>query len=85
MKKRVKFCPRCGAQLNIIDAYCIRCGYNFIGRRGKKLNIGQILIAFIALAAIWIIIRLVLNRPIIPQEVADLVKTTIATFTNKTR
>jgi len=83
MKKKVKFCPRCGTPLNLIDAYCIKCGYSFI-KKSKKLNLGQILAILFFLAMAWIGIRLLLNRPIIPQEIGNFTKSFVYMLTNKT-
>lgn len=73
MQKRGKFCPRCGTSNSISDAYCIRCGYSF-RRKKKKAGLTQILIAILIGIALWIGLRLILKKPIIPTEFIDLVK-----------
>ena len=85
MKKRqkIKFCPRCGTTLNLVDSYCIRCGYSF-RVKNKKLSFFQILTILIVLAVIWIGIRFFLNKPIIPTEIIDFVKGFVFGVTNKT-
>ncbi|VVB83433.1 Uncharacterised protein [uncultured archaeon] len=70
---RGKFCPRCGTQNNVGDAYCIKCGYGFKGRK-KKSSLKSILILIIILAAGWIILRTFLKKPIIPTELIDIIK-----------
>lgn len=76
-----KFCPRCGTQNNFNDAFCIRCGHN-IGRqqKGKKKN--SLLIIILVIIACWIGLRVFLKKPIIPQELIDIIKNFTA---NKTR
>jgi predicted nucleic acid-binding Zn ribbon protein len=73
MKNKVKFCPRCGTPNNLVDAYCIKCGYNFKKRR-KKSGFMQILVVILLIAAAWVGLRLFLKKPIIPTEFIDLVK-----------
>jgi ribosomal protein L40E len=67
-----KFCPRCGAQNNINDAYCIRCGYSFRGK--KKSSSKTILILIIIFLIAWILLRIYLNKSIIPTELIDIIK-----------
>lgn len=73
MQKNTKFCPRCGAQLNGIDSYCIRCGYSF-RKRGKKVGLMQILIVILLVVAGWVGLRMFLKKPIIPTEFIELIK-----------
>ena len=84
MKKKVKFCPRCGAQLNLADSYCIRCGYSFKQRK-KKINLAQIFVVMLVLLGMWCAIRIFLNKPIIPVGVLDFLKTILANPQNKAR
>jgi uncharacterized membrane protein YvbJ len=79
----VKFCPKCGTQNSINDAYCIKCGFNF-SRKAKKQNSNVILLVLILAIGAWIFLRIYLKKPIIPQEAINFVKTTIQAFTNKT-
>ena len=30
-----KFCPVCGNKLELVDTYCVRCGYSFEARAKK--------------------------------------------------
>lgn len=73
MKKRGKFCPKCGARNDIGDSYCIRCGYSF-RKRGKKLNVKSIILLIIILLIAWVVIRILLNQSIIPQGLIDILK-----------
>jgi len=82
MKKKVKFCPRCGTSNNLQDGYCIKCGYSF-KQRGKKSNPAQIFVVLLVLVGLWCAIRIFLKKPIIPTEVLNFVKTLFASFTNK--
>jgi predicted amidophosphoribosyltransferase len=69
-----KFCPKCGAQINLNDTYCTRCGYSFRGRRigGKKSSLKTIIIAVVILAIIWAVIRTLTKQPIIPAGLLNL-------------
>lgn len=80
MRLRKKHCPKCGAMLKPEDGYCIKCGYSF-HRRRKKFDITQLLIGLAIVAAIWIVSRIFLKKPIIPTIVIDLIKNIT---TNKT-
>jgi len=76
-----KFCPRCGAQNNSNDAFCIRCGYNFGGaRRGKKSS--SLIVILIIIIVGWIVLRTFLKKPIIPTEVIDIIKNFTANKTS---
>jgi predicted nucleic acid-binding Zn ribbon protein len=74
MQKNKKYCPRCGALIHAGDAYCIRCGYSFKVRQGKKMNLKTIIIAVVVLLIFWIGIRLITKRPIIPNGIIDFFK-----------
>jgi len=67
-----KFCPKCGTQNNFEDTYCIRCGYNFARR--KKSSFRTLLIIIIIAITAWVLLRLYLNKPIIPTEFIDIIK-----------
>ena len=73
MKNKVKFCPRCGTPNNLVDAYCIKCGYNFKKRR-KKSSFAQLLVIILIMLAAWAGLRIYLGKPIIPTEFIELVK-----------
>jgi ribosomal protein L40E len=73
MPKNKKFCPRCGTQNNIRDAYCIKCGYSF-RRKREKTSLKTILIVLLVIIGGWIALRIYLKQPIIPQEFIDLIK-----------
>ncbi len=72
IKKKKKFCPKCGAGLNEKDKYCINCGYNF--KKRKKIKISKILIYIIIIIILWTVIRLSLGKEIIPQPLVDILK-----------
>ena len=88
MAKRVdktkKFCPTCGTQNNIQDAFCIKCGYSFFKKK-KKIDLKSLVIVLIVLAALWIALRLSLNRPIIPTGLFDLFGKSLNPAQNITR
>jgi len=77
MKKKRKFCPKCGKEVKLKDDYCISCGYSF-KKRKKRFNVRNVLIAVAILVVLWIVIRLVGGNPIIPRPIIDI-------FTNSTR
>ncbi len=76
VKKGVKYCPKCGAELKEEDKFCIKCRYSF-EKRKKKLNLINLIIAIIVILIIWILIRIITKQPIIPQPIVNI-------FTNKT-
>ena len=69
--KTKKFCPACGTQNNIKDAFCIKCGYGFFKKK-KKGNIKSLILVLIVIAIIWVALRLYLKRSIIPEGFSDL-------------
>jgi hypothetical protein len=73
MRSKVKFCPRCGTPNNLVDAYCIKCGYSF-RRRRRKSGFGRILILILIIIAAWVGLRLFLGKPIIPTEFIEIIK-----------
>ena len=68
----LKFCPRCGAQNHVTDTFCIRCGYNFSRRR--RTNWGSIILVLILIIVGWIVLMTFLKKPIVPQELIDMIK-----------
>ncbi len=73
-KQQYKFCPVCGAQLKIEDAYCIRCGYSFDARKKKTrkaIKWRNILIVLLLLAAAYFGLRYYNGQSLIPSSVAD--------------
>jgi len=70
-KKKRKFCPKCGAELKLDDNYCTACGYSF-EKRKKKINLKSVIIAIAILIILWIAIRLILGRPIIPSSLTNI-------------
>ncbi len=65
-----KFCPLCGTQLNIDDAYCTNCGYSFEARhkkRKKAIKWKNILILIIVVLAIYLGYRYYNGQPIFPD------------------
>jgi len=69
--KAKKFCPTCGTQNNAQDAFCIKCGYGFFKKK-KNIDFKSLIIVLIVLAVLWIVLRLSLGRPIIPEGLLDL-------------
>ncbi len=67
MKKHKKFCPKCGTPNDVSDLYCVHCGYSF-KRKKEGLNLKSIIFVIILLLAAWAVIRILLKKPIIPQE-----------------
>jgi len=67
VNKNVKYCPECGTPNEIKSKYCIKCGHDFYEHKKKRLKLSQILLIIIILLILWIITRLVLNKPIIPE------------------
>jgi len=68
-----KYCPVCGAQLQIKDTYCIKCGYSFEQRKKKNKKIKWKNLVFI-LAIILIFyfsLRYFNGQSIIPNSVSD--------------
>ncbi len=76
IKKRGKYCPKCGAKLKQKDQYCTACGYSF-KKRKKELNIRNLIILIIIIIVAWLLIRLISGNPLIPQPLLDI-------FTNNT-
>jgi len=69
-----KFCPVCGAQVKMNDAFCIRCGYSFIKRKEKQrhgIKWSRLIFFLIIIAAIYLGIRYYNGQPIIPSSIAD--------------
>jgi ribosomal protein L40E len=67
-----KFCPKCGVQNGISDAYCINCGFSFIKRKKNKTN--PILLLLLLLIMGWIFYRTFTKQPLIPTELSSLFK-----------
>jgi hypothetical protein len=76
-----KFCPRCGMANNAADAYCMKCGYSFKGTK-KKSSFKTILILLIVLLIGWSVYRIFTGKPVIPDNLLNLVKNMSS---NKTR
>jgi predicted nucleic acid-binding Zn ribbon protein len=66
-KSKEKFCPKCGKKLKPDDKYCIGCGYSFEKRKKKKSSSFLIIITIIVFIILWIIIRLITKKPIMPD------------------
>ncbi|OGJ16835.1 hypothetical protein A3K73_08785 [Candidatus Pacearchaeota archaeon RBG_13_36_9] len=76
IKKGVKYCPQCGAELKAEDKFCLKCGYSF-EKRKKKVNIKRLIIAIIIIIIAWAALRVITGNTIIPQPILNLI-------TNKT-
>ena len=71
-KKVKKYCPKCGKPVKPKDKYCMSCGYSFEKRKGTNLT--KIIAVIIVFLALWIIIRIIVGKSIIPQPIIDLFK-----------
>lgn len=73
MKRDVKkYCPKCGVENNISDAYCINCGFSFVKRKKKKIN--WVLAIILILIFLWIFYTTLTKQALIPEKVTDLLK-----------
>jgi predicted nucleic acid-binding Zn ribbon protein len=70
--KNIKYCPRCGTPNDIKNRYCIKCGYDFYENQKKKLKLKQILLIILVLFVMWVFVRLITNKPIIPEILQSL-------------
>jgi len=72
-KRDHKFCPVCGAQIKLDDAFCTRCGYSFVNRQKSRSGIKwkRILIILIILALIYFGLRYSAGQSIIPLNWQD--------------
>jgi len=70
--KHTKYCPRCGTPNDIKNRYCIKCGYDFYVNKKKKLKLKQVLLIILSLLLMWIITRILVNKPIIPEILQSL-------------
>ena len=68
-----KYCPRCGTQNNISDAYCIKCGFAFVSRR-KRSGFGVFLTILILAIVAWFFYRTLMKQPLIPEEMSSILK-----------
>ncbi len=68
-----KFCPRCGMQNNLQDAYCIRCGFAF-KTRARKSKLNPIIMLIILLIIGWVFYRTFTKQDLIPTELLNLTK-----------
>jgi hypothetical protein len=73
MLKGSKFCPKCGTANNASDAFCIKCGYSF-RKSGKKSSFKTLFILVVLLAVGWVGYRIFTGKPIIPDNLLNLVK-----------
>jgi predicted nucleic acid-binding Zn ribbon protein len=71
INKNIKYCPQCGTPNEVQNRYCIRCGYEFYKKK-NKLGLKQILIIIITLTILWCAVRIILNKPIIPDLLKEL-------------
>jgi predicted nucleic acid-binding Zn ribbon protein len=76
IKKGVKYCPQCGAELKEEDKFCTKCNYSF-EKRKKKIKWKSLIIAIIIILLFWIVIRIITGKNIIPTQILNI-------FTNKT-
>jgi predicted nucleic acid-binding Zn ribbon protein len=76
IKKGVKYCPQCGAELKDEDKFCTKCSYSF-EKRKKKINLKSLIVAVIIIILFWIFLRVITKQPIIPQQITNI-------FTNRT-
>ncbi len=84
MKKRKhKYCPKCGKATDINDDYCTRCGYSFRGKQHKKIGLKKILLGALVVLAIWIVLRIVLKKPVVPDWLNILIKNLKSTNSSK--
>lgn len=76
-----KFCPVCGAKLELHDSYCLKCGYSFVERRKRRRGIKwkNIIIVIIILIIGYLGLRYSNNQPIIPEALAKALNLTIPT------
>jgi molybdenum cofactor biosynthesis enzyme MoaA len=72
IKKKRKFCPKCGAKLKLKDTYCTSCGYSF--KKRKTIRVNKILLIIIIFLILWTALRITIGKPIIPQPLIDIVK-----------
>ena len=74
-----KFCPVCGAKLELHDSYCLKCGYSFVERRRKRRGIKwkNIIIFIIIIIIAYLGIRYFNNQPVIPESIQDLLNITL--------
>ncbi len=71
-KKRVKYCPDCGAELTEKDKYCTKCGYSFEKRKKKKIKVKNLIILIIVVIIMWVAIRILSGNTIIPGPILDI-------------
>ena len=74
MRKKRKFCPRCGIELDIDDRFCTICGYSFSKRKKKKPKLKMILFIIAIFIAFWVIFRMIGDKPIIPEPLTTVIK-----------
>lgn len=82
-KRKTKFCPVCGAELEATDTYCTNCGYSFEARHKKHkkgIKWKNIILLLIILLGIYIGFRYIAGKPIIPTSLGE-----ILNFTNVTK
>jgi len=72
VKKGVKYCPQCGAELKQEDKFCIKCDYSF-EKRKKGVNIKRLILAIIIILIAYAALRVITGNTIIPQPILNLI------------
>ena len=73
-RQQHKFCPVCGTQLRIDDAFCLKCGYSFTARNkriSRRLNWKNLILLLIVLIAAYVGLRYTNGQPLIPTSFYD--------------
>ncbi|MCH7567911.1 MAG: DUF2116 family Zn-ribbon domain-containing protein [Nanoarchaeota archaeon] len=81
--KKNKFCPVCGAILEITDTYCTNCGYSFQQRHRKRgIKWKNLIIFAIIILLIYIGFRYLNNQQFIPDFLKNILNFSIGNKTN---